>query len=250
MSNELLVTNDLFMRYGGLVATDHLSLSLRKGELHAIIGPNGAGKTTLLSQLSGELRPTSGQIWLAGEDITALGLAERSHKGIARSFQITSILTECTACENVAVAVQAHQGHSFKFWRNAGKDRRLRDPAYELLRRVGLADCADVLAANLAHGARRQLELAMALASKPLCLLLDEPMAGMSAVESVEMTSLLQELKRDYTILLVEHDMNAVFALADRVSVLVYGKLIATGTSDEIRSNPAVQIAYLGEETV
>lgn len=250
MSNELLVINDLFLRYGGLVATDHLSLSIRKGELHAIIGPNGAGKTTLLSQLSGELRPNAGQIWLAGEDITSLGLAERSHKGIARSFQITSILTECTACENVAVAVQAHQGHSFKFWRNAGKDRSLRDPAYELLRRVGLADAADVLAANLAHGARRQLELAMALASQPACLLLDEPMAGMSAMESIEMTKLLQELKREHTILLVEHDMTAVFALADRISVLVYGKLIASGTADEIRANPAVQKAYLGEEAL
>jgi branched-chain amino acid transport system ATP-binding protein len=218
------------------------------GELHAIIGPNGAGKTTLIAQLSGELQPTSGRIRFAGEDVTGLGAAARSLKGLARSFQITSLCREFTALENVALAVQAHQGHSFRFWRRADRDPRLIEPAREILDRVGLAARADVPAGRLAHGEQRQLDVAVALATNPRLLLLDEPMAGMGREESQRMVALLQGLKRRYAILLIEHDMDAVFALADRISVLVYGRCIATGTPDEIRADPQVREAYLGDE--
>lgn len=248
MNGPILVTQRLRMKFGGLLATDEVSLSIERGRLHAIIGPNGAGKTTLLSLLSGELRPTAGSIMLQGRDITPLDLAERVRQGVARSFQITSVLEEFTARDNVAVAVQASQGHSFRFWADARRDPALVDAADGLLEQVGLAHAANEMTGSLAHGARRQLELAIVLATRPSVLLLDEPMAGMSPVESVQMTRLLEQLKRQYTILLVEHDMSAVFALADEISVLVYGRVIATGGPEAIRGDESVRQAYLGEE--
>ena len=248
MSDTLLAVEDLYKAFGALKATDHVTFEVRAGETHAIIGPNGAGKTTLISQLSGMLRPDSGRIRFGGEDITHLTAAARSHKGLARSFQITSIYRDFTALDNVALAVQAHTGHSFRFWRAARRDPQLRDPARAILEEVGLGARADVLAANLAHGEQRQLEVAMVLATKPRLMLLDEPVAGMGVEESQRMVQFLARFKGRQTIILVEHDMDAVFSLADRISVLVYGRIIATGTPAEIRANPEVRSAYLGEE--
>ncbi|TWA90578.1 amino acid/amide ABC transporter ATP-binding protein 1 (HAAT family) [Azospirillum brasilense] len=248
MSRPLLSTDSLVKRFGGLAATDGLSLSVAEGELHALIGPNGAGKTTLIGQLSGELTPDSGTILFDGRDVTRLPVHKRAQRGLARSFQITSIFPSFTALDNVALAVQAHAGHSFRFWRDAGRDRRLTDPARAVLERVGLGARADTCADALAHGEKRQLELAMALATGPRLLLLDEPMAGMGPEDSARMVELLQELKGGVTILLVEHDMDAVFALADRITVLVRGKDLASGTPAEIRNDPAVREAYLGDE--
>jgi branched-chain amino acid transport system ATP-binding protein len=247
MTDTLLAVEDLYKAFGALKATDHVSLDVRAGETHAIIGPNGAGKTTLISQLSGTLRPDSGRIRFGGEDVTHLTAAARSHKGLARSFQITSIYRDFSALDNVALAVQAHAGHSFRFWRDARRDPGLRDPARAILDEVGLGARADVLAANLAHGEQRQLEVAMVLATKPRLMLLDEPVAGMGAEESQRMVEFLARFKGKQTIILVEHDMDAVFSLADRISVLVYGRVIATGTPAEIRANPDVRSAYLGE---
>ncbi|MFO1364462.1 MAG: ABC transporter ATP-binding protein [Burkholderiales bacterium] len=248
MSETLLAVEDLYKAFGALKATDHVTLEVRAGETHAIIGPNGAGKTTLISQLSGTLRPDSGRIRFGGEDITRLSAPARSHKGLARSFQITSIYRDFSALDNVALAVQAHAGHSFRFWRDARGDARLRDPARAILDEVGLGARAGVLAANLAHGEQRQLEVAMVLATRPRLMLLDEPVAGMGVEESQRMVQFLARFKGRQTIVLVEHDMDAVFSLADRISVLVYGRVIATGTPAEIRANPEVRNAYLGEE--
>ena len=248
MSPPLLSTDSLVKRFGGLAATDGLSLSVAEGELHALIGPNGAGKTTLIGQLSGELTPDSGSILFDGRDVTRLPVHKRARRGLARSFQITSIFPSFTALDNVSLAVQAHAGHSFRFWRDAARDRRLTDPARAVLERVGLGARADTRADALAHGEKRQLELAMALATGPRLLLLDEPMAGMGPEDSARMVELLQELKGGVTILLVEHDMDAVFALADRITVLVRGKDLASGTPAEIRTDPAVREAYLGDE--
>ncbi|HEX3500168.1 MAG TPA: ABC transporter ATP-binding protein [Stellaceae bacterium] len=250
MAEPLLATDRLVKRFGGVTATDRLSLSVVEGELHAIIGPNGAGKTTLVAQLAGEIAPSSGRIRFAGADITALAMPARSQRGLARSFQIASLCREFTALDNVALAVQAHSGHSFRFWRAARRDEALRGPARAILAEIGLAGRADVPAGLLAHGEQRQLELAIALATKPRLLLLDEPMAGMGQADSAIMIDLLHVLKRRHTIVLVEHDMDAVFALADRISVLVYGRCIASGTPAEIRVDAAVREAYLGEETL
>lgn len=248
MTDAILQTRDLTKRYGGVIATDDLSLEIKLGELHAIIGPNGAGKTTLLGQLAGETRPTSGSIRFAGEDITPLGMPARALRGIARSFQITSLCPGFTALDNVALAVQAHDGHSFRFWRNARRDPRLRDRARAILQRTGLDSCADVKAGNLGHGEQRQLELAVALAAQPKLLLLDEPVAGMGRLDAERMIELLRQVRRGCTVVLVEHDMDLVFTLADRISVLVYGRCIATGAPAEIRANSEVQEAYLGNE--
>jgi branched-chain amino acid transport system ATP-binding protein len=249
MAEALLEVRQLHKAFGALLATDGVDLEVREGETHAVIGPNGAGKTTLIGQLSGMLRPDSGRIRFAGEDITRLPAPARSKKGLARSFQITSIYREFTALDNVALAVQAHAGHSFRFWRPARRERELRDPALRFLGDVGLAARADVIAANLAHGEQRQLEIAMALATAPRLLLLDEPVAGMGTEESQRMVELLGTLKGKQTIILVEHDMDAVFSLADRISVLVYGRIIATGAPQEIRANTEVRAAYLGEDS-
>ncbi len=248
MADTLLAVEGITKRFGGVLASDAISLSVPQGELHAIIGPNGAGKTTLIGQLTGEITPNSGRVMFGGEDITALPTYERSMKGLARSFQITSLFLDLTALDNVALAVQAHAGHSFHFWRDARTEEELRAPARVALERVGLLHRADTVIASISHGEHRQLEIAMALATKPRMLLLDEPMAGMGPEESARMVQLLLELKKQYTILLIEHDMEAVFALADRISVLVYGRVIATGLPEEIRANPDVRQAYLGEQ--
>jgi len=220
---------------------------VRLNEIHAIIGPNGAGKTTLITQLFGEQLPDAGQVYFQGRDITRLALHKRAGIGLARSFQITSVFMDFSVLDNVALAVQAHSGHSFRFWQPASTEVKLRENAMMALEQVGLDERASQKASELSHGERRQLEIAMALATDPLFLLLDEPMAGMGAEESASMVKLLKSLKQDRAILLVEHDMNAVFELADRISVLVYGRLIATGLPDEIRKNSQVREAYLGE---
>ena len=248
MRETLLEVRGLRKAFGALLATDGADLDLGEGETHAIIGPNGAGKTTLIGQLSGMLQPDSGSIRFAGEDITGLSAPARSMKGLARSFQVTSIYREFSALDNVALAVQAHAGHSFRFWRPAQEDPALRNPARAILEEVGLGARADVLAANLSHGEQRQLEIAMVLATGPRLLLLDEPVAGMGTEESQRMVEFLSTLKGERTIVLVEHDMDVVFTLADRISVLVYGRIIATGAPAEIRANPEVRAAYLGEE--
>jgi branched-chain amino acid transport system ATP-binding protein len=248
VAEALLRVENLVRRFGGIIATDHVSIDVLRGELHAIIGPNGAGKTTLISQLTGHLVPHGGSIYLGGRDITGLPAYRRSALGLARSFQITSLLLDFTAADNVALAAQAHDGHSFRFLRNARKEQVLRDAALTALRRVGLGGRADVLVSNLSHGEQRELELAVALATRPQLLLLDEPMAGLGATESARMVKLLQELRKEVTIVLVEHDMEAVFALADRISVLVYGRVIASGAASEIRRNEEVKRAYLGDQ--
>jgi branched-chain amino acid transport system ATP-binding protein len=248
MAEPLLVIEGLIKRFGGLVETDNLSLDVLPGEVHAIIGPNGAGKTTLIAQLSGELKSDFGRVLFDGQDITDLPTHARSMIGLARSFQVTSIFRDFTALDNVALAVQAHAGSSFRFWGAARKDRVLRDPAREALARVGLGARAEVMAGDLSHGEQRQLEIAMAIATGPRMLLLDEPMAGMGGEESARMVDILREFKGSHTILLIEHDMDAVFALADRISVLVYGRCVATGSPEEIRANEEVRQAYLGEE--
>ena len=250
MAETLLQVRGLTRRFGGLVATDGLDLDIGQGETHAIIGPNGAGKTTLIAQLAGDLRSDAGAVRFAGEDITRLSAPARSLRGLARSFQITSIFPDFTTLDNVALAVQAHAGHSFRFWRPARREPALREPARAILAQVGLAGRADVHAASLAHGEQRQLEIAMALATRPRLLLLDEPVAGMGLDESQRMIRFLASIKGKLTMVLVEHDMDAVFALADRISVLVYGRIIATGTPEAIRANAEVRQAYLGEDAV
>ena len=248
MIESLLEVKNLRKSFGALVATDGVDFDVREGETHAVIGPNGAGKTTFIKQLSGELHPDAGSIRFAGEDITGLPAQRRSRKGLARSFQITSIYREFSALDNVALAVQAHAGHSFRFWKAAREDRLLTGPALQILENIGLHERKNVLAAELSHGEQRQLEIAMALATRPRLLLLDEPVAGMGTDESLRMVKYLESLKGGKTIVLVEHDMDAVFSLADRISVLVYGRIIATGTPAEIRANAEVRAAYLGEE--
>lgn len=248
MLEPVLKVEGLIKRFGGLVATDNLNLDIREGEVHAVIGPNGAGKTTMIGQLIGELRPDAGSIHFLGQDITRVPVHARSHLGIARSFQITSIFQNFTALENVMLAVQAHDGHSFRFWKDARSDPRLHEPAMAALEQVGLAHRADVVASALSHGEHRQLEIAMALATKPKLLLLDEPMAGMGPEDSARMVTMLRRIKGTITMLLIEHDMDAVFALADRITVLVYGRGIATGEPAEIRRNEQVRQAYLGDE--
>lgn len=244
----LLSVTGLVKRFGGLMATDHFELELAQGELHALIGPNGAGKTTLMGQLTGELKPDEGDIRFDGQSILGWSVPRRALGGIARSYQITQLLKGFSVLENVLLMVQARRGHSFRMWQPVLRERALVRPAMDALERVGLAQRAHDDVSALAHGEHRQLELAMALAMEPRLLLLDEPLAGMSQTESTIMIDLLQRLKRQYTILLVEHDMQAVFSLADRISVLVYGRAIACGEPSHIQDDPAVKLAYLGYE--
>ena len=246
MVEPLLSIRELVKRFGGVIATNRVSLDVVPRETHALIGPNGAGKTTLISLLQGEKRADSGAIYFTGADITARPAHRRAQLGLARSFQITSVFPHFNVLTNVLLAVQARDGHSFRFWQPADQVEALRRPAREALGVIGLADRSDVMAGSLSYGELRQLELAMAIAMKPRLLLLDEPMAGMGRQDGLRMTGILRDLKRSFTILLVEHDMTAVFALADRVSVLVSGEIIATGTPDEIRCDPKVRAAYLG----
>lgn len=246
----LLQTDALTKRYGAILVTDKVTLDVREGELHAIIGPNGAGKTTLINQLSGELRSDSGRIHFGNVDVSALGINARARLGLVRSYQITSVFDEFTVLENATLAALGARTHAFRFWQSLLGDREAMAAAQEGIEAAGLSARARALASELGYGERRQLELAMALAARPKFLLLDEPMAGMSVQESGAVVALLKTLKRKYTILLVEHDMNAVFALADRISVLVYGRLMVTGTPEEIRGNEEVRAIYLGEEEI
>ncbi|CAM5476738.1 ABC transporter ATP-binding protein [Eoetvoesiella caeni] len=248
MTNQAFFSvKELCKSYGALKVTDQLSFEVQQGECHGFIGPNGAGKTSLMGQLFGELIPDSGQMFFDGQDITHLSPPQRADLGMARSFQITSVFPEFSALDNVAASCQAKSGHSFLFWRTARGQRNIYEQASAHLERVGLGTHADLLASQLAHGELRQLELAMALAQQPRLLLLDEPMAGMSVDESHVMADLLRSLKKTVTILLVEHDMAAVFSLADRLTVLVAGRAIVTDTPDKVRKNSQVRQTYLGE---
>lgn len=244
---SLTVTN-LCKSFGALKVTDDVSLSVEPGELHAIIGPNGAGKTTLISQLSGQLHCDSGSVAIGDRDISRLTMPERVKLGLARSFQITSVLPGFNALENVALAVQAREGSSFRFFGKVADEARLNESAMTALSEAGLDRRAHVLARSLSHGEHRRLELAIALATQPKILLLDEPLAGVGGEDAEGFVANLQKLKGRFTIVLIEHDMDAVFALADRVSVLVYGSIIATGTPEAVRNDPEVRAAYLGEE--
>lgn len=248
MVEPLLELRHLKKNFGALVVTDDVSLAVGPGELHAIIGPNGAGKTTLIHQISGFLSSAAGEVLLDGQDITRLPMHERVRRGLARSFQITSILPGFSALENVALAVQARSGSSFRFFGDASRERGLNEPAMDCLEQVGLGDRAFAMAGFLSHGEKRQLELAIALATRPRLLLLDEPLAGTGHDDSQRVVETLRALKSRITIVLIEHDMDAVFSLADRVSVLVYGRVIATDTPVAIRANAEVRTAYLGEE--
>jgi len=246
--DALLRVTDLKKTFGGVTATDGVSLAVDKGGIHAIIGPNGAGKTTLIAQLSGTLKPDSGTILLNGRDITLKPAYARAKLGITRSFQITSLIMDMSVLDNVALSVQSQSGHSFRFLKPARKIAAVRDAALGHLQQVGLDARADMVTSALSHGEHRLVEIAVALASGAQLMLLDEPMAGLGADEGAQMIAFLKTLKGQRTILLVEHDMDAVFALADCISVLVYGRLIATGTPDEIRNNADVRHAYLGED--
>jgi branched-chain amino acid transport system ATP-binding protein len=248
MADPLLAVEGLRKSFGSLVASDGISLEFARGELHALIGPNGAGKTTLIHQLSGLMPSDAGRIVFDGEDVTRLDMARRARTGLVRSFQITSVLPAFSALENVALAAQARAGSSFRFLAPAAAEAALNATALAALGRVGLERRAQVRAGSLSHGEKRLLEIAVALATGPKLLLLDEPLAGLGQDESEASILLLAELKRELTIVLVEHDMDAVFALADRVSVLVYGRVIATGSPAAIRADAAVRAAYLGEE--
>jgi branched-chain amino acid transport system ATP-binding protein len=247
VSNVLEIAG-LVKTFGGLTATDHVSLSVNMGEIHALIGPNGAGKSTLINQICGELIPNAGHIHLAGRDITNTSPAERVGLGLGRTFQITSLLDDMTVRQNLGLAIQAREGGNFRIFDRAGKRAEVWDEVATILKDSPLGARADVPVADLSHGEKKQLELVMALSLRPRLLLLDEPMAGLGHVESQQMVEALRAARGECAMLLVEHDMEAVFALADRISVLVYGRVIAAGTADEIRANPAVREAYLGEE--
>lgn len=247
---DILVLSGLVKRFGGLAATDGVDLAVADGELHALIGPNGAGKTTLISQISGTLAPDAGHIRLEGEDITGLSMHERVARGLARSFQVTSLFRSFSVRDNLALAVQARSGSSFRFFRPARNEHALFEEAAQLAKRVDLQDRLDTRASFLAHGEQRRLEIALALATRPRLLLLDEPLAGLGPEESARMVALIESLQADCALLLVEHDMDAVFRLARRISVLVAGKIIATGTPEHIRNHAEVRRAYLGDEAV
>ncbi|MFP4423388.1 MAG: ABC transporter ATP-binding protein [Desulfococcaceae bacterium] len=248
MADPLLRVEGLRKRFGAVQASHDVNLSVAAGEIHALIGPNGAGKTTALNQLTGEIEPDEGRIVFEGRDITGLPIHQRVGLGLARSYQITSIFERLTVRQNLALSIQARIGHSFRFWKDAGKDPEILAQMDSALARVGLTDRADLPAGNLSHGEKRQLDVGMALAGNPKLLLLDEPYAGMGPGGAVELTKLIRGLKGELTILLVEHDMNVVFSLADRITVLVYGETFASGPPEEIRANPEVRRAYLGEE--
>jgi branched-chain amino acid transport system ATP-binding protein len=244
----VLCIEGLTKNFGGLRVTDNVTLDVQPGELHAVIGPNGAGKTTLINQISGLLAPDAGKIVFGGEDVTGLPIHQRAERGLARSFQITSILPGFSVLENVALAVQARRGSSFSFFGRAADEEALNMPAYAALLQAGLAERAHVLAGELSHGEKRALELAIALAMEPKLLLLDEPMAGTGRDEGERIVTVLRGLKGRFPMVLVEHDMHAVFALADRISVLIYGRILASGTPAEVRADPQVITAYLGDE--
>jgi branched-chain amino acid transport system ATP-binding protein len=248
MTKPLLHIEKLVKRFGGLTATDHANLSVAEGKIHALIGPNGAGKTTLIAQISGAMPSDSGRIVFAGHDITKMPMDERARLGLVRSYQITSIFGRLSVLDNIALAVQAIEGSSFRFWSSARSEKERYEKAQAVAQRVGLGTRLTQLAQALSHGEQRQLEVGLALASRPQLLLLDEPMAGMGPEETERMVGLLDSLRGETTVVLVEHDMDAVFKLADTISVLVFGKVIATGNAQEIKDNPSVKVAYLGDD--
>jgi branched-chain amino acid transport system ATP-binding protein len=248
VTEPVLRIEGLTKNFGGLRVTDNITLDVMPGELHAVIGPNGAGKTTLINQISGLLAPDAGEIMFGGETVTRLPVSARATRGLARSFQITSILPRFSVLENVALAVQARRGTSFRFFGSAAEEDELNAPALAALAQVDLTERADVPAGALSHGEKRALELAIALAMEPKLLLLDEPMAGTGRDETERLVNALRRLKGRFPMVLVEHDMTAVFALADRISVLIYGRILASGTPDEVRADPVVVTAYLGDE--
>lgn len=247
MSNIILETRGITKSFGNLRASDSISIELRIGEIHAVIGPNGAGKSTLIHQICGGLQPDAGQVWLDGHDVTALGTPQRARLGLGRTFQISALAMEDTVLENVLLGALGASGRPWRFFTPFMSDRALRDRAEAALERVGLTDNRHSRTSALSHGQRRQLEVAVALTLSPRAFVMDEPMAGLGAEGSKTLTRFLAGLRDQAPILLVEHDMDAVFALADRVSVLVYGRIIATGTVEEIRANPEVREAYLGD---
>ena len=249
MTEPLLAVRQLSRRFAAVDALKAVNFNVEAGEVHALIGPNGAGKTTFIHHVSGALQPDSGRVHFAGRDVTRLAMHQRVAAGMARSYQITNVFLGLSVLDNVMLAVQGRPdaGSSFRFWQPARREQRLFDEARSFLEQVGLAGRVETIAGNLAHGEQRALELAMALATQPKLLLLDEPMAGTGPEESTRMVELIEQLARHVTILLVEHDMAAVFRLADRISVLVNGRLIATGTPDQVRADPEVRRAYLGD---
>jgi len=248
VADAVLHLDKLRKSFGALVVTDDLTFDVMPGELHAVIGPNGAGKTTLINQISGLVAPDSGTILFAGRDITALPTHARAELGLARSFQVSSILPGFSALENVALAVQSRAGSSFRVLGRAAAEAALNGPAMAALADVGLAERAHIPAGELSHGEKRALELAIALAMQPKVLLLDEPMAGTGREETARLVEVLRRLKGRFSVVLVEHDMTAVFALADRISVLIYGRILASGTPAGVRADPRVVAAYLGDE--
>jgi len=248
VADAVLHLEKLRKSFGALVVTDDLTFDVMPGELHAVIGPNGAGKTTLINQISGLVAPDSGTILFAGRDITALPTHARAELGLARSFQVSSILPGFSALENVALAVQSRAGSSFRVLGRAAAEAALNGPAMAALADVGLAERAQIPAGELSHGEKRALELAIALALQPKVLLLDEPMAGTGREETARLVEVLRRLKGRFSVVLVEHDMTAVFALADRISVLIYGRILASGTPAGVRADPRVVAAYLGDE--
>ena len=248
MTEPVLQTRGISKSFGALKASSDVSLDLRPGEIHALIGPNGAGKSTLIKQIAGNMRPDSGTVHFLGRDVTALDTVARARLGLGRTFQISALAMEFTVLQNAVLGALGARGDVMRLFRPVMKDRALVERATEALERVGLQDQAGMRTAELSHGQRRQLEVAVALTLKPRAFLMDEPMAGLGAGGSKRLTGFLDGLRVEAPILLVEHDMDAVFALADRISVLVYGQIIATGTAAEIRANPEVRRAYLGEE--
>ncbi|MEM7214553.1 MAG: ABC transporter ATP-binding protein [Pseudomonadota bacterium] len=247
MVDAILETRGISKFFGALTANENIDIDLRAGEIHAVIGPNGAGKSTLIKQICGGMRPDEGEVFFFGENVTALNTRKRARMGLGRTFQISALAMQDTVLQNAILGSLGHKGGAMRFFRDASRDSRLVEPAKSALQRVGLDPKADAVTSTLSHGERRQLEVAVALTLEPKAFVMDEPMAGLGSEGSMRMTSFLDELRTEAPILLVEHDMDAVFALADRISVLVYGKIIATGTVDEIRANEQVREAYLGD---
>ena len=248
MTDTVLRIENLNKSFGALTATDDVSFDVKKGEIHTLIGPNGAGKSTLISQITGWLKPDSGTIWLGDKNISTLSVAKRSRLGLGRSFQVSCLAMELSARRNVMLAVQAQQGSSFRFWKAISTDKKLTNAADKILAQLNIADFAELKTSELSHGKRRELEVACALALKPKVLLLDEPMAGLDPASTTGLIKFLDKLKTEIPILLIEHDMDAVFQLSDRISVLLYGKIVFSGTPDEIKASSIVREAYLGKE--
>lgn len=248
LDENILSVKKLSKSFGALTATDDVSFDVKKGEIHTLIGPNGAGKSTLISLITGWLKPDSGSVWLNNKNISNLSVAKRSKLGLGRSFQVSCLAMELSARRNVMLAVQAQQGSSFRFFKAISSDKSLTEAADKILEQLDIVDFADTRTSELSHGKRRELEVACALALKPKILLLDEPMAGLDPASTAGLISFLEQLKTQIPILLIEHDMDAVFQLSDRISVLLYGKIVFSGTPAEIQASTIVREAYLGKE--